>query len=306
MSKFQDRLRHASVHSPVESGGLQVFGLKIEEPSSLRYQTLDEALGTGLLEVTEISEGGSVPTLRLVNRSDSRVFLMAGEQLVGAKQNRVLNTSIMVDRHSEMPIPVSCVEQRRWSYRSAQFSSSGLTSHHKLRRELSESVTTSFHSTGRPGSDQSRVWSEVHRKLSSMGSNSETMAMEKAYEDTRPILDGMLRTLTAPAGCCGAVFAIQGKIVGMDLFDQPQTLAKLWDKLIRGYAIDALEHRQESPQTTTADTVRTWLGTLDTLQDQAFPSPGIGEDVRLQGGKMSGSSLRVESWPVHTQVFTGV
>src|SRR5262249_17010261 len=116
-----DALRRVRVTDARQAGGLQVFGLLHEPPARLDYDTLDEALAAHTLEVTEVSEGGSVPTLKVVNKAGKLVFLMAGEQLIGAKQNRVLNTSIMVPAAGEVPIPVSCVEAGRWAYRSRQF-----------------------------------------------------------------------------------------------------------------------------------------------------------------------------------------
>src|SRR5688572_15771539 len=60
------------------------------------YATLDEALALGLIEITEISEAGSVPELRVVNRADRSTLIVDGEELVGAKQNRIVNLTILV------------------------------------------------------------------------------------------------------------------------------------------------------------------------------------------------------------------
>jgi len=85
--------------------------------------TLDEALVGGLIEVTEVSQGGAVPELKVVNTSPRMVLILDGEELVGAKQNRIVNTTILVQAQSTTVIPVSCVEQGRWHYRSPRFSS---------------------------------------------------------------------------------------------------------------------------------------------------------------------------------------
>src|SRR5262245_4041299 len=65
------------------------------------YLTLQEAMEKGLLSVEEVSSAGSVPQLKAVNRADSPVLLLDGEETVGAKQNRVLNTSILLVEKSE-------------------------------------------------------------------------------------------------------------------------------------------------------------------------------------------------------------
>src|SRR5262249_41308384 len=133
--------------------GLQVYGLRWPSESQLGYYTLDEAMAAGTLEVTEISEGGSVPTLSVTNKSDRIAFLMAGEQLVGAKQNRILNVSMMVPPSTTLKIPVSCVERGRWQRRSAKFASGLTMSHGKLRRMMSSQTHLGLRSAGSPTSD---------------------------------------------------------------------------------------------------------------------------------------------------------
>src|SRR4051812_40815030 len=94
MAALSERLRTVEILEPSEAGGMQVFGLRWPVHSGLAYQTLDDALAGGQFEVTEVTDGGSVPTLKVTNKSDLMAFLMAGEQLQGGKQNRVLNASI--------------------------------------------------------------------------------------------------------------------------------------------------------------------------------------------------------------------
>src|SRR5262249_61609992 len=126
------------------AGGLHVFGLRHDLPPALGYLTLDDALESQALKVTEVSEGGNVPTLKVVNTSGAHVFLMAGEQLIGAKQNRVLNTSLMVAPEVELPVPVSCVEQGRWAYHRRDFGSSGTSSHARLRAQMNKQANDSY------------------------------------------------------------------------------------------------------------------------------------------------------------------
>jgi len=298
-------LSGVAVADPSQSGGLQVFGLRHNFPSPLTYRTLDDAIADASLEVTEVSEGGSVPTLRLVNKSDTWLFLMAGEQLIGAKQNRVLNTSLMVAGHADVPIPVSCVEQGRWSHRSHAFGSHGTASHGKLRKVLTESVTTSYHADATPRSDQGKVWGEVSRKLGSVRSSSDTMALEQAYTDTKPLLDRFDAELpSAPEGCNGVVFALHGQVVALDLFDQPSTLVKLWPKLVRAFALDAIEPPTEAvPPAVTKAAVAEWLAKLTTVTPDQFKSPGLGDDMRLKTAEMVGAGLVVEESMVHLQAF---
>ena len=87
--------------SKLEFGKLQSFKnmgvipLLTAINGSPRYLTLKEALDERLLKVKEVDEGDSVPELKVINKAKVSVLLLDGEELVGAKQNRVVNTTIL-------------------------------------------------------------------------------------------------------------------------------------------------------------------------------------------------------------------
>src|SRR3954471_706558 len=162
-------LPDVSVGDPIRYESLFVFPLFSPPEGVVDYLLSDEAIASGSVTVEEVSEGGSVPDLLVTNAGDSRVLFLEGEELRGAKQNRVLNTSVLVAAHSKTPIPVSCVEQGRWRYRTKHFSSGGSHSSSKLRRHLKESVTRSLKSGQGHTSDQGAVWTEVGRQMDSLG-----------------------------------------------------------------------------------------------------------------------------------------
>ena len=106
---------------------LQITPLLAPAAGTADYLTLSETQELGLAVVTEVSESGSVPTLLLENTAEQAVFLLDGEELVGAKQNRILNLTLLVPAKTSLEIPVSCVEQGRWSHRSREFASAERT-----------------------------------------------------------------------------------------------------------------------------------------------------------------------------------
>src|SRR5205085_319269 len=109
--------------------------------------------------------------------------------------------------------------------------------------------------------------------------------------------------LSAPEGCSGAAFVFGGRLLGVDLFDQPATLAKLWPKLVRAYALDSLMETETQAEPLTGDAVRQWLRTAATAKAETFPSPGLGEDWRLESKGVVGAGLVVEGHPVHVEMF---
>jgi hypothetical protein len=176
-------------------------------------------------------------------------------------------------------------------------------SHGMLRKMMSKQTHLGHRSGGTPTADQMAVWNEVARKLSAMGSASPSGAIEQVYEDYAARLNDLGSRLQPPEGCHGVLFAVAGQIEGADLFDQPTTLAKLWTKLVRGYALDAMEiGKREVPPITTEDGLR-WIQAAAGAETDSYPSPGIGRDVRLETTALSGSALVVDEQAVHLELF---
>ena len=91
MSVVAERLSQVSLGEPRVHKNLVMFPLIADGNVEPRYQLLDDALAQGSARVTEVSESGSVPELKFVNEGERPVLLLDGEELVGAKQNRILN-----------------------------------------------------------------------------------------------------------------------------------------------------------------------------------------------------------------------
>ena len=174
----------SNVLSKLEFGEIQAFNNMAVIPlftsvdNSSKYLTLKEALGRRLLAVTEISQSGSVPELKVVNKADIPVLLLDGEELAGAKQNRVLNTTILVMENSETVIPVSCTEQGRWSYSSAEFFDSGHIMGSHLRARKASFVKRSLEVFNCYRGDQGAVWDGIERLSSMANVSSSTRAMK--------------------------------------------------------------------------------------------------------------------------------
>src|SRR5262249_52344656 len=145
----------------------------------------EKAITEGAVAVEEVNEAGSVPNLVVNNLAEFPVLFLEGEELRGAKQNRVLNTSVLVAARSKTTNPVSCVEQGRWRYKSPTFASGGSHASAKLRHVLKKSVSLSAKEGRGHGSDQGEVWKEVGRQMNSLGSHSFTGAMADTYEANR-------------------------------------------------------------------------------------------------------------------------
>ncbi len=287
----------AQIGEPVEKRGIVVTPLFPRRDPVVEYLTLDEALPRGL-RIAETSESGSVPELVVENPLDARILLYDGEELVGAKQNRILNVSVLVDACSKLAIPVSCVEQGRWSRQSEHFLAAPHISHGELRRRKAEAQAA------RPlarGVAQGEVWDAVHAKAQRMSVESVTGAssdIHRAYErDIRSLEDAF----PAQPGQCGAVLAL-GDVLCLDLVSQPDAFALLWPKLRAGYLLDALERLNGKPAT--ADAIDGFVGALDGALATRQPSAGLGDDLRLRAPGVIGSGVELDGEVVQLSAFT--
>jgi hypothetical protein len=302
-TSWAELMQSIDILQPREVGELQVFGLRRQSDSRLVYRTLDDVLAAGLLDMTEVTECGSVSAIRVANRSPDMVFLLAGEHVIGAKQNRVLNASIMLAGRTTLSVPVSCVEAGRWHYSSATFASGGTLAHSALRGLLSRHACEGYRAAGSPISKQGEVWSEVSRKLTITGTTSVSSELQQAYLNHADLLTCALRRLPVPADASGAAFAVRGRVAGIDFFDQPGTLSRLWPKLVRSYLLDTLEPSAHSAPPMSTTGVRRWLHGASLAKAETYQSSGLGQDTRLEGERLVGAALVVEGQPVHVQLF---
>ncbi len=304
MDVLANALERVTVGQPRAHRNLWVFPLVGGVDGPPDYLTLDEALSGGHARVTEVSEGGSVPELRFVNDSEHRVLLLDGEELVGAKQNRTLNVTILVGAKQTVVVPVTCVEQGRWSYRSPEFRAADHAHFARARAAKAAQVSESLRSRGRRDADQGQVWDEIDSLSSRLGAASPTQAMDEIYERTRDDVASYQRALPAVDGQAGAVFVIGGRVVGLDLFDAPETLRKLWPKLVASYAVDAIDRATaERPVDAPAGAVAAFLERVAAAPVERFPALGLGEDLRLADPRLAGGALFADGRVVHLAVF---
>ena len=293
---------NVQVGEPVCHEALSVFPLFAGLESPVEYLLSDEGIASGVVTVKEVSEGGSVPNLLVENKGDIRILFIEGEQLIGAKQNRVLNTSVLITAKSKVKIPVSCVEQGRWDYTSRHFDSSTHHSPPKIRAILKNSVTDSLLESGSYQSDQARVWMAVSRYPIPLERPSETGALSDVFEDNKETVDEFQDKLKYVDGACGVAAAIGKKIVAMDLFDKPSTCQKVWNRLLSGFVLDALEAKADEGQAEAAD-VQDMLGTASRMTWVKTEPIGEGDEYRAQQGEeVHASALAFHDVPVHFSV----
>ena len=281
----------------VEHRGIVVAPLFPRRNPGADYVTLDQALAQGL-RISETSQSGSVPELVVENPLSERVLLYDGEELVGAKQNRILNVSVLVEAQSQLTIPVSCVEQGRWRRESTHFRGSTTISHAELRRRKAERQAAQPLARGVA---QGEVWDALHEKALRMSVDSPTGASRDLYRHYERDLRTLEDAFPAQRGQCGALLAL-GHDLCLDLVSRPDAFARLWPKLRSGYLLDALERLDGEPAAW--EGIGVFVDAVDRSLQSRQPSAGLGEDVRLRGERVIGSGLELDGELVQLSAFT--
>jgi len=307
MSAIHILLERLGYGEPLHAGRLTMIQLldagAMECPG---YMLLDAAEAEGLATVSEVSESGSVPELLLTNNGERPLFLLDGEEVVGAKQNRIINLSLLVPGLTIQRVPVSCVEAGRWNAVSAHFSRSDRAFFSRGRARKARDVTESLAAAGQRRTDQGAVWDDVSDVMARFSVASETSAVADVYADRGDSLDALLESLSAAEGAVGAVFLIDGEAVGMELFDATATWASLMPKILRSYGLDAVGASTSAlVEDAGVDHVgaTAFLASVRDAEAQAFPADGLGEDLRFIDAAVTGGALHAEGRIVHLCAF---
>jgi hypothetical protein len=288
---------------------MAVFPITAPPDGGPDYLSMKEALEKGVFVVTEVSEGGSVPNLKVSNKGDLAVLLIDGEELAGAKQNRVLNTTILVAAGAELIVPVSCTEHGRWGYASREFEDAGHVMACEMRIINKSRVGTSLKERGAFSGDQSEVWNQVEKLSAEAGTSSRTGAMRDVFEEKKADLEGYLKAFSCGTDQRGLLVMIGGEVMGFDFVSREKPFAVLFPKLIKSYAMEAwLRSRRGNGRGGKDDVpdaakAGAFLHAVSECAEKTYPSVGLGKDVRLEAAGLVGSALVVDGAVIHLAAF---
>ena len=286
------------VGDPIAHEGIVVCPLFPRVEPRLDYVTLDEAIPLGFT-VTEIDEGGSVPELMATNPLDLAVLLYDGEELKGAKQDRILNVSVLAPAKSETRIPVSCVERGRWRYERPDFQPATHAAYPELRRRKAEALLAQPLA---PGQAQSEVWAAVREKHARHLTHSPTGAAADVFCQREPDLAPLRKAFPLQPGQAGAILGLGEGDLSLDYTSRPAAFARLYPKLLDGYLLDALERTDRSAPS--PERLEAFVQAIVAATRKTSPSAGLGSDLRLAGLRCVGSGLVAEGELIQLSAFT--
>ncbi len=279
------------------------------EPSGPASVPLREALERGEVQIDELDEGGSVPQVRVTNRGRLPVLFLFGEEILGAKQNRIANATFLVPAKSKAVIDVSCVEAGRWGRRSHHgFHGSEAVVSSRLRRTMVRQVHASLAEGHGFAADQGEVWDEIGARLECSGIDSPTRAWADHRASRAPGLRRIERAFHPVERQVGFVAMRGNEVVGLEALGRSAAFASSFQTLLRAYTIDAVDaERVRKPGVRSkgaaqfnapepfiaalADAPVSWSGSL-----------GLGSDLRVDAAGVSACALACEGL-VHVTAF---
>lgn len=302
-SLLADYAARLELGEPQHFENIEIVPLSQKSKGVLRYLLMKEALDAGLLKITEVDVQEVATSLKATNYSDLPVLLLDGEELAGARQDRVLNTTILLKPCSETAIPATCTEQCKGSYISDVFGDSDLVMSYHVKAGKNCSVSSSLGKAARCSSDQQAVWSDT-RQMSGAGKcYSPSNAMRDLYELKKRELEQCLETFRVLPGQKGLLVAINGEIAGFDMLSQEPAYKQLHSNLVWSYADAALLRERHYHDRIRPGLAREYLQDVAAAEVQDCPSIGLGWGFRFNGDGSNGSMLIYDNNIIHATFF---
>lgn len=291
---IRSSLKSLVISKPITYKNLTIYPLTRSFTPETEYVTLDEAIKRNWLTIREIGSG-EVNFVELRNTGSKVVFIMTGEMISGAKQDRMLKDDVLIPPKSDwLKVPVYCVEHGRWVSVSSAFKSSELVVPNALRQRA------------RITENQSQVWDEIASSQDRLGITSGTGTARANYEDEnikKELTEYTKRFADIPkikANTVGVCVTTGTRIICVDIFANNDLLMKYWHKLLKSYVMDAMH---ETRATVHKTEIQGLLDALSHAHAVSTGTPGLGNLFEIETDFGKGSALVHRKDVVHMDFF---
>ena len=183
------------------------------------------------------------------------------------------------------------------------FAPAAQTAYPELRRLKNEHVRHSLAAGAEPRAAQAQVWQEVAAKSTRLGVRSSTGALRDVFEHRRDLIDRVHAEIDMKCSQVGMLAAIGGRFVVLDYVSDVEAFAALHDRLVAGYALDAIEPKLDRESAPSLEDARDFLALmLDATTDHAA-AIGLGSALRFDFGRLAGTALATDDELVTVTAF---
>jgi hypothetical protein len=278
----------------VESLTLTPIVAKVAPEKPENLIVLDEAMKKKLVRIHEIKDE-DVNNLTLTNKSEQPLFLLAGEVIIGGKQDRIIGKNTIVPAKKTLTVPVFCVEHGRWDNSSKEFTTANALAHGRLRGSANFDT-------------QSDVWKEVAAKNELRNTKSSTdtyrtVAKQQAsgtVANWEKQVDTALAKLPAEqkGKLVGFAVALNGKVATVDVFEDPTLFKKLQGKLVRSYITEAIDVKTDkAAKAPSSKDVDDFIADAEKAQEETSFDTDLADTRTKKGGKAAKAKVMYKSAP---------
>jgi len=285
-----------------KEGTMSIVQFRTDEVNSFQYISLNRALKEKFIEVKEVSESGSVNNLNVVNHSEHFVFMSDGDILSGAKQNRVLNTSVLVSPRSNLTIPVSCVEQGRWRYSKKNFSDSDYSAPVYMRSGKAKEVKENLKGIYFYHADQSKIWKDVSDYETAFNMKSSTSNLSDIYKNRKKDLNEFIKNFIPAKDSNGVAIFVHNKLLNLEIFNRTDIYDEYFTKLLKSAAFEAINLKESENTLTEAEAfykTNEFIDRITGLNYETHKGVGAGVEKRFDLNDMTGFELEYENNMIH-------
>lgn len=296
-NEIEDSLRNLEIGEEFSYRNLTIVPIYAKRIRDLNdYLSLDEAQKRGYLRITEVN-GGNVPQLKVRNKSNSYVFLMSGEILKGGKQNRLIANDVLLGpKIKDIIIPVYCCEQGRWQKTSKDFSGFDMVAQPHLRNKLLSKYS------------QSEVWEDIKEEQARFSVSSSTSSLQDVYQDKKvqrqmnEYIVNIERIPRLEKDVVGVAAVTGDRIVGIDIFSNPDLFSSLWPKLLKSYVASALYYGENNTQSSREE-IKQLLNEILEVKHYRRKAIGLGEEMEMTVDDYTGFGLVYNDNVIHLSLF---
>lgn len=282
--------------------GLSIVQILTQGRDSFPYVSAARAMKQNLIQVKELNEAGSVNHLLVLNLSKEYVFMMDGDILAGAKQNRVVNTSILLAPESKTDIPVSCVESGRWRHVSSSFSPTDYAAPSSLRMDKARQVQMSLKEKRGFTSDQGEIWARVSAYQAQSHVNSATSNLSDVYARKAAEFDAFVAGFKCNESANGVAIFRGKHLLCLDAFNRRDVFAEYFPKILRGVALEVYNQNRSEESVSEAEAryrVLDFFDNLEGLPWETYKAVAAGEERRFDTDKLTGFVLEESKQMIH-------
>ncbi len=280
---------------------------------------LDMAFARQCVEFREVTDSGRVPELLAINRCNKKVLILEGQELTGAKQNRTLNTSILLPENSKTVIPVSCTEQGRWNYTKKDFNITDKLVSNKMRKVLSVTVHRSLLMDKSHRSDQSKVWKNIDGYMHAFKRENRTRSYDRLFSDLKSEVEKYTEHFPPVENQTGMAVFVDGMLEGVDVIAHTEIYGENHEKILKSYIVDVLRLQMNEGRESGDDfkirvdfstkqkeaeaVLEKFFESAERSFESVHKSPGLGYEHRLSGGQTDGHFLVYKEKPLTGHLF---